>query len=150
MVFIRIVREFAVYQQNRARGWTLCVKKNKKTCVNCENSQSFDYLRSVVVLVRVQGVQNGDPIFNLRAFLGAPIFSICAFKNFWAFVYDCIFIEMITCCLVENLWSLVCYIIVQLLMYFNTFGYMGVTRLEAPGELWFPSPFVMALFGYKT
>jgi len=36
---------------------------------------------AVVVLVRVQGVQNGDPHFQFTRCDGAPIFSLRAFNN---------------------------------------------------------------------
>jgi len=49
----------------------------------------------------------GFPILNLRG-LRSPIFRLRAFKNFWAFVYERIFI-MITCYLVENL---VCFAVI--------------------------------------
>ena len=58
--------------------------------------------RPVVVLVSVQGVQNGSPQFKFTRFEGAPILSLRALKNFWAFVYDCIF-GKITYYLLENL-----------------------------------------------
>jgi len=36
----------------------------------------------VVVLVSVQGVQNGGPHFKFMRFEGTPIFSLCALQNF--------------------------------------------------------------------
>jgi len=43
----------------------------------------------VVVLVNVQGVEMGAP-FSIYALweVRSPIFSLCAFKDLWAFVYD--------------------------------------------------------------
>jgi len=39
-------------------------------------------LYAVVVLVSVQGVQNGGPHFQFTRFEGPPIFGLRAFKNF--------------------------------------------------------------------
>ena len=58
-----------------------------------------------MVLVSVQGVQGCEkqgPHFKCARFEGGPIFSLGALKNFWAFVYDCIF-SVITYYLLENL-----------------------------------------------
>jgi len=44
----------------------------------------------------VQGVQNWGPHFQFMRFGEAPIFSLCALKNFYDFIYDCIFIIMTT------------------------------------------------------
>ena len=68
---------------------------------------------AVVVLVSVQRVQNGDPIFNLPA-LRAPIFSLRAFE----ILYNCIFYYYDY----TTKLNLVCSMLL-LIIYFNTFWF---------------------------
>ena len=62
---------------------------------------------TVVVLVSVQDVQNEETHFKFAPFEGLPIFGLCAFKNLWAFAYDCIYHN--DCIFFSRKFSLVCY-----------------------------------------
>jgi len=70
----------------RVLGMTL---RDKRSLLRIERFQP------VVVLVSAQDVQMGAPMFNLRALRGPP-FLVHALSKIWDFVYDCIFIIMIT------------------------------------------------------